>query len=174
VAADAAEDRATDLQAAGPVTFDVFLSHSVPPEDLPRLAQLRDRMSALGLGLSVPTRGLHPPRCLPLDVRREISGADLVLVIVARGGRMPASVAREIRYALARRRKVLALVEDGVRGPRDLDGIASVRFRRGDSRAAFAPARELVERIRADREFSVMAVGLALQVLDGAPRRSAR
>lgn len=150
------------------MAFQIFVSHSVSPEDNLVLAELEKTCRALGIGLYVAERDPQPGTQLSLKVREGISHADLVLVLLTQGGAASAWVNQEIGLAASLQKQIVPLLEEGVEPPGLVAELEYVRFHRERSGDAFNRLTEFLARKKTDKEFwtaVAVIVGVAAAVL---------
>jgi len=93
------------------MSFNVFLTHSMDPEEQSLVWRLQTLATAQGINVYVPTRS-GAQVSVRNEVRMAIDRADCVLAIVtARAG---AGVQNELNYALSSRKLIIPIVQVGV------------------------------------------------------------
>jgi nucleoside 2-deoxyribosyltransferase len=93
----------------------IFLSHSVAPEDGPVASRLKAVAAAYGVRVLLPERvGVGPKRALGSQAVDLIRSADAVVALITERASQSAWVAAELQAAEAAGKPIVALVEDGV------------------------------------------------------------
>ncbi len=96
------------------MSFKVFLSHSLDPAEQALAWRLQTLAAAHGIEMYVPRRGFtFPSRMIGAGgVEKAIDRADCVLAIIT--AEANASVQKELKYALAKRKLVIPIVHSEV------------------------------------------------------------
>lgn len=93
----------------------IFLSHSVSPEDGPVASRLKAVAAAYGIRVLLPERsGPGPKRALGTEAIRLIRSADAVVALVTERATQSEWVMAELQAAEAAGKPIVALVEDDV------------------------------------------------------------
>jgi len=113
------------------MAFKVFLSYSTDPEEQTIVWRLQTLAASHGIQVFVPQRqGVEVPsgrRNVPElvdEVRRAMDQSDCVLAIITRW--TGPSVQKELSYALAKRKLIIPIVEQGVQRPSFLSKFSRV------------------------------------------------
>jgi len=133
--------------------FNVFVSHSVSREDHPLLAELGERARSIGIDLYLAERDAQPGTQLSTKVRNSILRADLVFALLTQEGAASAWVNQEIGVAHELRKRIVPMVEEGVKAPGMIAEMEQIRFNRGRSSEAFDRVARFLERAKTDKEF---------------------
>ncbi len=157
------------------MTFEVFLSHSVAPDDTPLLAELERRGEPFGIHFYLAERDVQPGRSLSVKIRTAILRADLVVALLTKHGVASPWVNQEIGFAKERKR-IVPLVEAGVKPTGIIAEMEQVRFDRDRPSEAFDRVTNFLQRLKADKEFwevvaivagAALVIVLAIIVLSG-------
>src|SRR5207237_2217780 len=135
------------------MTFSVFVSHSVADEDLPYLKELENRSRAIGIELYLAERSPQPGTRLSEKVRTNIARTDLVLALLTRQGVASAWVNQEIGLALSQNKRVLPVLETGVKPPGVIAELEYVRLDPDCPHDAFDRVVAFFGKLKSDKEF---------------------
>ena len=135
------------------MTFAVFVSHSVAEEDLPYLKELENRSRAIGIELYLAERSPQPGTPLSAKVRANIARTDLVLALLTRQGVASAWVNQEIGLALSQNKRVLPVLEAGVKPPGVIAEMEYVRLDPARPHDAFDRVVTFLGKLKTDKEF---------------------
>lgn len=95
--------------------MNIFLSHSVAPEDGPIASRLKAVAAAYGIRVLLPERsGPSPKRALGSETTKLIRSADAVVALITERATQSAWVMAELQAAEAAGKPIVALVEDEV------------------------------------------------------------
>jgi hypothetical protein len=94
------------------MAFRVYLSHSLEQAESPLAWRLQTLATTHGIEMFVPNYGLPPGA---VSIESAIDRADCVLAIITTAA--SASVQRELRYAIEKRKLVIPIVRTDLQGP---------------------------------------------------------
>ena len=93
--------------------FNVFLSHSMRPVDLPLLRGVCDHLSHYGIAYFLAERDWRFGEHLPAKIENTIKRSNCVLAFLTRDGEAAAYVNQEIGAALSAKKPVIPISEKG-------------------------------------------------------------
>ena len=97
------------------MAFKVFLICGTDPSEQVAAWRLQTIATSYGMHVSVPNRNGRMKEGMIDQVRRGIDQADCVLAIIT--GNIESAVAAELNYALARRKLIVPVVQEGIALP---------------------------------------------------------
>jgi hypothetical protein len=95
------------------MTFAVFVSHSMRPNDLPLLRGVCDHLSHHGITYYLAERDWRFGEVLPARVENEIKRCDCVIGFLTTGGTASAYVNQELTVAMTAKKPVIPVLERG-------------------------------------------------------------
>jgi nucleoside 2-deoxyribosyltransferase len=165
------------------MSFTVFLSYSLDPDEQAIVWRLQTLAAAQGIQVFVPQRaGFHLPssrRPLMLDdqVRKAIDKSDCVLAIVTSS--TGAAVQKELNYALGKNIPIIPIVEQGVESHSFLRKLTPIfRFSRWDPNPGRVETEvsQFLLRQKLDKDLrqgvgAIVAIGLGLLALSSLSKK---
>jgi hypothetical protein len=95
------------------MSFNVFVSHSMRPVDLPLLRGVVEHLSHYGISYYLAERDWRFGESLPLKVESAIRRADCVLAFLTKDGEASAYVNQEVSLALSAKKAIIPVSEKG-------------------------------------------------------------
>jgi hypothetical protein len=142
------------------MSFEVFVSHSVGHDDTRLLDELERQAKTLGIRFYLAERDVQPGSPLSVKIRNAIVRADLVVALLTKQGATSPWVNQEIGFARQQNKRIVPLLEDGVKPPGIIVEMEQVRFRRDRPSEALELVTSYLRKMKSNKEFWV-GVGIA-------------
>jgi hypothetical protein len=110
------------------MALDVFISHSIGPEEIPVVNHLSAALNGAGVGAYLALYDRQPGVLLSAKVQTNIGGSDILVALVSKRGVDSEWVHHETGFALGRSKRVIAFVEKGIKPGGMLAGVEYYEF----------------------------------------------